>query len=268
MTPHARKLFLVAERLLQDQTISRFDRDLNEELNWEVNYEVGILDPFVEDAEHVSGGKHSARNKFHPYKNEHEMKLAFKLIFMVENITETTWALWIGTQLDLERLLGDDADVGSSSASNATTSRQREKKSDTGPQRHKTPEPIETIDLTLSPDRATERLQVPTPPSSLPKVLSFRDSPKKPRTDNKFKSLDTGSHSPVLRPKRAEAPPESEPVRRIESYKSLQDFYSLLDNIERTSYVAALFLEAYAEKLRDDTCKDCWFKHNVNLDLF
>lgn len=52
------------------------------------------------------------------------------------------------------------------------------------------------------------------------------------------------------------------------SYKTLQGFYKLLDKIERTSYVCAKFLEAYAEKLRDDLCKDCWFKRNVNLDLY
>jgi hypothetical protein len=52
------------------------------------------------------------------------------------------------------------------------------------------------------------------------------------------------------------------------SYKTLQDFYTLLDRIERTSYVGAVFLEAYAEKLSDDMCKDCWFKHNVKLDMF
>jgi hypothetical protein len=51
---------------------------------------------------------------------------------------------------------------------------------------------------------------------------------------------------------------------RIISYRTLQDFYALLDKIERTSHVGALFLEAYAERLRDDMCKDCRFKHNVH----
>jgi hypothetical protein len=32
------------------------------------------------------------------------------------------------------------------------------------------------------------------------------------------------------------------------SYKALQDYYTLLDQIERTSYVGARLLEAHAEK--------------------
>jgi hypothetical protein len=43
--------------------VSSLDKDLNEELNWKVSYELGTLDPFVEDAEQVQGGKHSKSNK-------------------------------------------------------------------------------------------------------------------------------------------------------------------------------------------------------------
>ncbi|KAL5118564.1 hypothetical protein ACEQ8H_003579 [Pleosporales sp. CAS-2024a] len=164
---HARKLFLVAERLCWDETVaSRQDRDQNEALNWAVNYELGILDPFVEDAEQMPGGRHSRNNQFYPYQNEHEMKLAAKLIWMTEDMTPATWALWINSQLGLEKM-------------------------------------------------------------------------------------------------GMEAPP-----KRIVSYKTMQDFYSLLDQIERTSYVGARFLEAYAERLRDDMCKDCWFRQHVRMDLF
>jgi hypothetical protein len=70
MTAHMRKLFLVAERLTWEEgLVSDQDKDLNEELNWRFNYELGILDPFVEDLEHVPGGKHSQVNKCHPYQN-------------------------------------------------------------------------------------------------------------------------------------------------------------------------------------------------------
>jgi hypothetical protein len=107
-----RKLFLVAERLSwDDKLVSRLDKDLNEELNWTVNYELGILEPFVEDAEQVPGGKNSREDKFYPYKNEHEMKVAFKLIFMTENITPVAWSLWIGAQLGFQDLLGRDEDT-------------------------------------------------------------------------------------------------------------------------------------------------------------
>lgn len=81
---------------------------MNEELNWAVNYELGILDPCIEDPEQIFGGKKSLVNKFHPYQNEHEVKLALKLIFITQDMTETTWALWIGTQMHLQDLFDED----------------------------------------------------------------------------------------------------------------------------------------------------------------
>lgn len=86
-----RKVFLVVERLSRDdKLVSVHDKDMNEELDWAVNYELGILDPCVEDPEHIVGGKESRINKFHPYQNEHEMKLALKFIFITQDITELT----------------------------------------------------------------------------------------------------------------------------------------------------------------------------------
>ncbi|CZT24970.1 uncharacterized protein RCC_10699 [Ramularia collo-cygni] len=43
------------------------------------------------------------------------------------------------------------------------------------------------------------------------------------------------------------------------SYDTLQNFYSLLDKIERTSPIGARFLEAYADRLHAETCHGCWF---------
>lgn len=162
---HLRKAYLVAERLSwEDERAAANDRNLNEELNWAVNYELGILDPFVEDAERVPGGKNSQKNRLYPYQNEIEMKQALRLILTSEDITEASWSIWMGMQADLQ--------------------------------------------LTAKKEEAD--------------------------------------------------------ALGIVSYKTLQDFYSLLDQIERTSYVGALFLEAYAERLRDDMCKDCWFKRYVD----
>jgi hypothetical protein len=80
-----RKLFLVAERLTwEDGMVSMHDKGLNEELNWKFNYQLGMLDSFVEDLEHLPGGKKSRTNKSCPYQNEREMKLAFKLLFLTE----------------------------------------------------------------------------------------------------------------------------------------------------------------------------------------
>ena len=58
------------------------------------------------------------------------------------------------------------------------------------------------------------------------------------------------------------AGPLSEPTRII----SLQDFYSVLDKLERTSGMGFMFLEAYAERLRDEVCRDCWLRSNVLSD--
>ncbi|OQO06108.1 hypothetical protein B0A48_08696 [Cryoendolithus antarcticus] len=44
---------------------------------------------------------------------------------------------------------------------------------------------------------------------------------------------------------------------------TLIEFYSQLDKLKRLSPMATAYLEAYATRLRDDLCKDCWFEHNV-----
>jgi hypothetical protein len=259
---HLRKAFLVAERLSwDDKIVSVHDKDLNEELNWKINYELGILDPSVEDPEQILGGKHSRGNKCYPYKNEREMKLALKLIFMTEDITEATWALWIGTQLDMQKAMDSDQDTGISTTSTAKASPCTPR--DVSPRN--AAELIETIDLTSSPDIASDLAAgqshgLPTPPSSLSKATE--DLRKAPAYHGAFSSAASCA-TPTTKSPLVQALPQ-----RIESYKTLQDFYTLLDKIERTSYVGALYLEAYAEKLRDDMCKSCWFKHNVNLDLF
>lgn len=269
-----RKMFLVAERLSwDDKLVAMPDKDRNKELNWAVNYELGILDPFVEDAEQISGGKSSRHNKFHPYRNEYEMKLAFKLIFMTEDLSATAWALWISAQMHLQNMLEscEDTDVSSGAVIPHPTCMKYEKLATVTPARQRTPESIETMDLTGSPEPMPKPTTgrsygLSTPPSS----LSEPSHNLVVATGSKRKD---GVHKTVTAPiaifEEAGGPStKPPPARRIESYKTLQDLYSLLDKIERTSYVGALFLEAYAEKLRDDMCKDCWFKHNVNVDLF
>ncbi|KAJ4361196.1 hypothetical protein N0V95_002077 [Ascochyta clinopodiicola] len=240
-----------------DELTSIHDKSLNEELNWAVNYELGILDPFVEDSEQIPGGKHSRMNSFYPYQNEYEMKMAFKYIFMTEDITEATWALWIGTQLDLQKMLGgeDDKSVSTGLKLHDDGLRILEKRSS----RPKTPE-IETIDLTDSPPPKSQlALGLPTPPAS------FKTAGEVSRKDSAA-SGDQAEDATLGNP--SANPSYFDQRRRIVSYKTLQDFYELLDKIERTSYVGALFLEAYAEKLRDDLCKACWLKRNINLDLY
>jgi hypothetical protein len=203
-TPHARKVFLVAERLAWEyRPVPRHEKDENERLTWEVNYELGILDPFVEDPERFPGGKKSQHNKWHPYQNEFEMKQALNLIFISENLTEASWSLWLGMQKMLRNLV----DLPSSSLKERKLGPAASRLLQETSENRLQPKPAETIDLTKSPNR----------------VMSI-------------------------------------------NYKTLQDFYSLLDQIERTSYVGALFLEAYAERLRDDLCRECWLKHYIQTD--
>jgi len=48
------------------------------------------------------------------------------------------------------------------------------------------------------------------------------------------------------------------------SCRTLPEFYSMLDKIERTSYVGARYLEAYAEYLQNtDSCSNCWFEKRM-----
>ncbi|KAF2036772.1 hypothetical protein EK21DRAFT_106081 [Setomelanomma holmii] len=261
-----RKIFLVAERLAwEKRPVSMPDRDLNEELNWKVNHELGILDPFVEETDRVAGGKRSRQNHFYPYQNEHEMKLALKYIFMADDVTEVTWAFWLATQLDLQRMAGDDDEMTRAPELSTTSLNKIE--------RPRTPELVETIDLTNSPSPPREpsdgkQYGLPTPPFSMPSFCQVSTPssgadlhPTRPTGNSALGSATTLT---AVEP----APFYAKIDRNIKSYKSLQDFYSLLDRIERTSYVAALFLESYVENLRNDMCKNCWLKHNINLDLF
>jgi hypothetical protein len=267
LTPHARKLFLVAERLSrEDGNTSMHDKVLNEELIWAVNYELGILDPFVEDPHQIPGGKYSQTNRFHPYANEYEMKLAFKYIFMAGDITELTWSLWIGTQLDLQKMLGDDEKEAFPEKPNLQQDGLKILESKGKTVRPKTRE-VETIDLTDSPpprSRGKAPIGLSTLPSSFiihqqknHEVTGALPAAQAPKERN-----DSVTLAPTI------PPPFFHQQRRIVSYKTLQDFYGLLDKIERTSYVSAVFLEAYAERLRDDICKTCWLKRNVNLELY
>lgn len=63
--------------------------------------------------------------------------------------------------------------------------------------------------------------------------------------------------------------PQQTPIAQPEAkceYQQLSEFYSLLDKIERTSPMGARFLEAYAERLHSETCKDCWYEKTILQD--
>jgi hypothetical protein len=253
MTAHIHKLFLVAERLTwEDGLLSAHEKELNANLNLKINNELGIQRSIVNNPVHLPRAKDSKMNKLHPYYNEHEMMLAFELLSTTESLTEASWSLWLGMQLYAEKIWGAGETTGSLS-------------SETMAGEHMRAPNTTSHDCVSERPRHTSGLL--TPPLS---------SEKEPVRGNA--SLKT-STTPVLPIHAAisamqhshsatNATTSSSRSNRIVSYRSLQDFYTLLDQIERTSYAGALFLEAYAERLRDDMCKDCWFAHNVRLDVF
>ncbi|KAF2003688.1 hypothetical protein P154DRAFT_572876 [Amniculicola lignicola CBS 123094] len=166
--------------------------------------------------------------------------------------------------------------------------------------RAKTPEEIESIDLTGSPDRASKLSHrpnqpkyagLPTPPSSSTKATKLTDPvvlkllAQEAKTDPKLEAVEqenaleiTSSAEPshdlsgpttadkLLGAELPQPPPYFNRDRQTVSYKSLQDFYSLFDQMERTSYVGALFPEAYAVHLRDELCNNCWLARNVDFE--
>jgi hypothetical protein len=186
-------------------------------------------------------------------------------LFMTESLTGASWALWIGMQLDIEKMLSGC--IRTDASSSGTISGQSEPPLTEGGAR-KT-----RADITVSPDRASDPAVkssgLPTPPGSFDNNVTSgkhvtENSTSTQSSDRTQKRVVTAIES-TMDPSPSFAFSDS---KRIVSYTTLQNFYALLDRIERTSYVGALFLEAYAEKLRDDMCKDCWFQHNFNLDKF
>ncbi|KAI7085938.1 hypothetical protein KC356_g5455 [Hortaea werneckii] len=73
----------------------------------------------------------------------------------------------------------------------------------------------------------------------------------------------SSSHPPSSATKNSKAP---EPASESSSM-SLVEMYSSLDKIERSSPMASRFLEAYAEKLHAEVCKECWVEGNVLGDV-
>lgn len=253
MTAHMHKLFLVAERLTwEDDLLSVHDKELNANLNLKINNELGIQWPIVNDPVHLPGGKYSKMNKFHPYYNEHEMILALELLSTTESLTEASWSLWLGMQLYAEKTWGACETTGSLS-------------SETIAGKHMRAPDTTSHDCVSERPRHTSGLL--TPPLSSEKEPVHEDASLKTSTTT---VLPIHAAISAMQQSRstANATTSSSRSNRIISYRSLQDFYTLLDQIERTSYVGALLLESYAERLKDDMCKDCWFAHNVRLDVF
>ncbi|KAE9989146.1 hypothetical protein EG328_000078 [Venturia inaequalis] len=101
ITPHERKLFLVAERLSWHGfrgIVPAEEKALNEEQLWAVNFELGITDPAIEDPSSlVAGGKNSQANPFYPFQTEAEMEAALALLRHTNRLSELSFNMWLPT---------------------------------------------------------------------------------------------------------------------------------------------------------------------------
>ncbi|KAI6803428.1 hypothetical protein KC332_g14899 [Hortaea werneckii] len=93
-----------------------------------------------------------------------------------------------------------------------------------------------------------------TAPSSARPPLSEIDGNTRPQQTPLTLPSSATKHSKAL-----EAASDSSPM-------SLVEMYSSLDQIERSSPLASRFLEAYAEKLHGEVCRECWVETDVGGD--
>ncbi|KAF7192451.1 hypothetical protein HII31_06226 [Pseudocercospora fuligena] len=222
---HQRKLFLVAERLSWEVgTTSRKQREQNEVATWAVNAELSIFDPAVDEDEVVVGGRRSRDNECYPYSSQDEADAAMMIVEKADILSEGSWKVWMKTiNTKLQEL-----------QKNQSEAEAYLKKYGTG----------------LQSRRALNELSPNTPPE--------RSSPRK------GKSPASQSSSLPTPPSSADDEDREAKSKTVQcSFQTLQGFYSLLDKLERTSPQAARYLEAYAEQLHNDGCRDCWLKQTI-----
>ncbi|EME85081.1 uncharacterized protein MYCFIDRAFT_195947 [Pseudocercospora fijiensis CIRAD86] len=223
---HQRKLFLVAERLSWEVgTTSRKQREQNEVATWAVNAELSIFDPVVDEDEVIVGGRCSREKTCYPYNTQEEADAAMMIVEKADLLSEGSWRVWMQTiNAKLQELPKNKSGAEVYRQKTGSISPNRRALSDLSPD---TP-PERSSQSKKGKSPASQSSSLPTPPSS---------------TDDEDRHVD------------------SKPVKC--SFQTLQDFYSLLDKIERTSPQAARYLEAYAEQLHKDGCKDCWLKQTI-----
>ncbi|KAK8160250.1 hypothetical protein BC567DRAFT_266443 [Phyllosticta citribraziliensis] len=258
----------------------------NQEMTWEVNFRLGIYEPFIEELDQVPGGKHSQESPFYPFEGMSDFSSVMLLVAKGEDLTEASFNMWQRMLDILHYSLGPDDVVEPHESSGPTDA----------------PSVKQSPDSQLSLSRPLEVEDLPTPPGSsqLDPSQPAQDFPLSPHNSKKSleeigrnnhlptppvssqpgpdlsSGISTGSpgllaQTPPSSNSGPKAPmtPEMDNVSQIDETsrrpprRTLPEFYSLLDMIERTSYVGARFLEAYAEGLRNDCCTECWFTLNV-----
>jgi hypothetical protein len=227
-----RKLFLVAERLSwQNNVVSTAARERNEETLWTVNAELEIYEPAVEDDQIVIGGRQSRDNALFPFQSEEEATAAMRIVAKAEVLGPRSWPVWkrLFDKVSKDTLKQGDG----SSETPGMTSGGRTVLGAISPNERWMPSNEHKTNVKGKARAVIQAVDLtsalPTPPSS---------------------AAEPDVH--VARPDATEG--------RVQT---LQDFYSLLDKLERTSPMAARFLEAYAERLRDEVCGECWLSHVV-----
>ncbi|KAL1627104.1 hypothetical protein SLS54_002643 [Diplodia seriata] len=237
---HIQKLFLIAERLSwENGTVPTAERELNQELTWEVNFQLGIEAPTLQDAEEVAGGKNSKLDRWFPFESEADCTAALQLIAKADCLSESSYSLWLKMLEALYTVLPDER-------------QERPVSQDALPQAA-----ASQVDTAASADKHAASL-LPTPPSSSQPFAS-QTSQGPASTEHPLSPYHYRDPPPV--DNCDASTPIAKPV-----YRSLPGFYALLDTIERTSYVGAQYLEAYADQLRHDCCEDCWWTHNIATD--
>ncbi|KAI9696057.1 MAG: hypothetical protein M1836_005888 [Candelina mexicana] len=252
---HHQKLFLVAERLLSDpQSTPLAAREKTEELNWKVNYKLGILDPAVEEPGIIPGGLHSQTHFYYPFESEFEMRAALKLLEKATVLSEGGWRIW----LDMVDHLPVESSSASSPPSNESCREQQTQTQGRGvPPLSTAPSSSLTVPLTSSKNANISK----------PAIASLQEVEELDMTGDAAQSVTqikpSNPFAGLAQPSVTSGPEFAK--QRNTKIRTLQDFYQLLDLIERTSYCSARFLEAYAEFLRGDLCSECWLRHNILL---
>jgi len=371
----------------------------NEEGLWEVNYELGIMDPAVEEADQKPGGTISQTNPYYPYDTENEAEAAFALLQQADRISNSSFNLWLGMINGFTTMIANDPPENTSpcrkekggasskdlsrSQANPRTSlplppsagaehtREAASSGLTAPARTPREWTVQklaakgrrepafklvmdrvargiatelerrmfqratdciTQQYSAGSSSAARMTAVPTYQpelksweaivqrylhlfNAIPSPVFFKIAQRASisidcellmdsvatgtaTTDqhNRFKAIvdacysehsseqaqrlihphiggagsndgNAANRSTCSHVETATIKPSQAPVKQVTAkYRSLPDFYSLLDNIERTSYIGMRFLECYAEYLQKDECTDCWFTRTMMDD--
>lgn len=254
---------------------------MNEGMLWETNHKLSITEPvMLADESYTPGGVCSKDNEWYPFKSEEEFDAAMELVERADCLSPASWALWLTVK---------DYTLAPRQANKSTVGPNVEKDVQTPPA-----QPAKHVDTTLPTPPASglfddedfletlDKKGISDDVEETPHVTILRHAKQAWMIEIKeLASSGLASKAAVLAlhpfgPRKSylattfePTTPPSPPVEPSQSnsiitFRTLVRFYELLDTIERTSYVGARFLEAYAEYLSKDVCRDCWAKRCID----